>query len=151
MAPLVVLVLAERLSQNKRWRETFEQLSSCLPHQVYKAKLRNTGETVAVKIQRPKVLATVTRDLYVIRIILDLLGYVDSRDDLGFGTSSLTLEARVYHWSNGYRYAALVGALRLNIASLISSPLICHNCVPKCVFTMVSSYFAIVFIVGPES
>lgn len=28
---------------------------------------------VAVKIQRPKVLATVTRDLYVIRIILKLL------------------------------------------------------------------------------
>ncbi|CAB1100383.1 unnamed protein product [Ectocarpus sp. CCAP 1310/34] len=44
--------------------------------QVYKARLKGTGETVAVKIQRPKVLATVTQDLYVIRIILDLIGYL---------------------------------------------------------------------------
>ena len=44
--------------------------------QVYKARLKGTGETVAVKVQRPKVLATVTRDLYVIRIILDLIGCV---------------------------------------------------------------------------
>lgn len=44
--------------------------------QVYKAKLKSTGGTVAVKVQRPKVLATVTRDLYVIRIILDLIGCV---------------------------------------------------------------------------
>lgn len=33
------------------------------------------GETVAVKVQRLQVLATVTRDLYVIRIILELFGY----------------------------------------------------------------------------
>lgn len=44
--------------------------------QVYKANIKGTGEKVAVKIQRPKVLATVTRDLYVIRIILELIGCV---------------------------------------------------------------------------
>jgi len=35
--------------------------------QVYKAKLKATGEYVAVKIQRPKVLETVSKDLYVLR------------------------------------------------------------------------------------
>jgi len=35
--------------------------------QVYKAKLVTTGEYVAVKIQRPKVLETVSKDLYVLR------------------------------------------------------------------------------------
>jgi aarF domain-containing kinase len=35
--------------------------------QVYKGVLRSTGETVAVKVQRPYVLETVTVDLYVIR------------------------------------------------------------------------------------
>lgn len=34
--------------------------------QVYKGKLK-TGETVAVKVQRPYVLETVTIDLYIIR------------------------------------------------------------------------------------
>lgn len=35
--------------------------------QVYRAKLASTGEYVAVKIQRPKVLETVSKDLYVLR------------------------------------------------------------------------------------
>ena len=35
--------------------------------QVYKAKLRATGETVAVKVQRPAVLETVSLDLYLAR------------------------------------------------------------------------------------
>lgn len=35
--------------------------------QVYKAKLASTGEFVAVKIQRPRVLETVSKDLYVLR------------------------------------------------------------------------------------
>ena len=35
--------------------------------QVYKAKLISTGEYVAVKVQRPKVLETVSKDLYVLR------------------------------------------------------------------------------------
>lgn len=37
-----------------------------LPVQVYKGKLK-TGEDVAVKVQRPYVLETVTIDLFVIR------------------------------------------------------------------------------------
>ena len=35
--------------------------------QVYKAKLASTGEFVAVKVQRPSVLETVSKDLYVLR------------------------------------------------------------------------------------
>ena len=35
--------------------------------QVYKAKLASTGEFVAIKIQRPQVLQTVSKDLYVLR------------------------------------------------------------------------------------
>jgi predicted unusual protein kinase regulating ubiquinone biosynthesis (AarF/ABC1/UbiB family) len=35
--------------------------------QVYKAKLKETGEFVAVKVQRPAVLSTVSKDLYVLR------------------------------------------------------------------------------------
>lgn len=35
--------------------------------QVYKGKLKENGDTVAVKVQRPFVLETVTVDLYIIR------------------------------------------------------------------------------------
>eukprot|EP01041_Mallomonas_annulata_P013911 gene13911-29589_t len=35
--------------------------------QVYKAKLVSTGEYVAIKVQRPRVLETVSKDLYVLR------------------------------------------------------------------------------------
>ncbi|CAM9549029.1 unnamed protein product, partial [Hapterophycus canaliculatus] len=57
--------------------------------QVYKARLKSTGGTVAVKVQRPKVLATVTRDLYVIRIILDLIGTVPMLTDASRSVKSL--------------------------------------------------------------
>ncbi|CAM9430029.1 unnamed protein product [Ectocarpus sp. 12 AP-2014] len=57
--------------------------------QVYKARLKGTGETVAVKVQRPKVLATVTRDLFVIRIILDLIGTVSILRDASRSVKSL--------------------------------------------------------------
>merc|ERR1719230_1819366 len=35
--------------------------------QVYRARLRETGEIVAVKVQRPSVQALVSKDLYVLR------------------------------------------------------------------------------------
>ena len=35
--------------------------------QVYKGRLKETGELVAVKVQRPFVLETVTIDLFIIR------------------------------------------------------------------------------------
>jgi ABC1 atypical kinase-like domain len=50
------------------------RLRTLLWCQVYHARLKATGEDVAVKVQRPQVLFTVTRDLYVMRIILNLLG-----------------------------------------------------------------------------
>ncbi|CAM9358813.1 unnamed protein product, partial [Phaeothamnion confervicola] len=49
--------------------------------QVYRAKLKSTGEEVAVKVQRPDLLATVTLDLYVMRIILQLLSRFDAIGD----------------------------------------------------------------------
>jgi len=39
------------------------------PWQVYKAKLRKTGDTVAVKVQRPGVLEGICCDLLVLRIM----------------------------------------------------------------------------------
>ena len=35
--------------------------------QVYRARLRSTGQEVAVKVQRPQALATISKDLYVMR------------------------------------------------------------------------------------
>lgn len=46
---------------------TPEPVAAASLGQVYKAKLRRTGETVAVKVQRPGVLETVSLDLYLAR------------------------------------------------------------------------------------
>ncbi|EJK77128.1 hypothetical protein THAOC_01061 [Thalassiosira oceanica] len=46
---------------------TDEPVAAASLGQVYKAKLRATGETVAVKVQRPQVLETVSLDLYLAR------------------------------------------------------------------------------------
>ncbi|CAB9498956.1 protein kinase UbiB [Seminavis robusta] len=48
---------------------TPEPVAAASLGQVYKAKLRATGETVAVKVQRPNVLETVSLDLYLAREI----------------------------------------------------------------------------------
>lgn len=54
---------------------TFSQISSepvasASIGQVYKATLRTTGEEVAVKVQRPRVLTNVALDLYMLREVL---------------------------------------------------------------------------------
>jgi hypothetical protein len=42
--------------------------SCCLyPQQVYFARVRATGQPVAVKVQRPGALSTISKDLYVMR------------------------------------------------------------------------------------
>ena len=46
---------------------TPEPIAAASLGQVYKATLRDTGETVAVKVQRPNVLETVSLDLYLAR------------------------------------------------------------------------------------
>jgi len=56
------------------WTEFYETLSpepiaAASLGQVYKGTLKSNGDTVAVKVQRPYVLETVTVDLYVIRSI----------------------------------------------------------------------------------
>ena len=55
-----------------KWQEIYSELgpdpvAAASLGQVYKGKLRATGETVAVKVQRPAVLETVSIDLYIIR------------------------------------------------------------------------------------
>lgn len=54
------------------WQDVFSELSTepiaaASLAQVYKAKLKENGEWVAVKVQRPDMLATVSKDLYVMR------------------------------------------------------------------------------------
>jgi hypothetical protein len=46
---------------------SIEPVAAASLAQVYKAKLNSTGEFVAVKVQRPSVLETVSKDLYVLR------------------------------------------------------------------------------------
>ena len=46
---------------------TTEPVAAASIGQVYKAKLRSTGEDVALKIQRPGILETVSLDLCLIR------------------------------------------------------------------------------------
>lgn len=63
-----------RQELGKDWREIYSELSpkpvaAASLGQVYKGKLRSTGEAVAVKVQRPYVLETVSVDLYVMRRI----------------------------------------------------------------------------------
>ena len=43
--------------------------------QVYKAKLKSTGEEVALKVQRPGILETVSLDLCLLRKLSNLLQY----------------------------------------------------------------------------
>jgi predicted unusual protein kinase regulating ubiquinone biosynthesis (AarF/ABC1/UbiB family) len=67
---------------------SLEPVASASIGQVYKGRLRETGELVAVKVQRPRVLANVALDLYMMRRIAplwkrfqdintDLVGLVD--------------------------------------------------------------------------
>ncbi|CAN0454049.1 unnamed protein product, partial [Discosporangium mesarthrocarpum] len=65
--------------------------------QVYRATLADTGKSVAVKVQRPQVLESVTLDLYVIRLILLFLGKVDSVKE-----SALSVLGVIDNWA--YRF-----------------------------------------------
>jgi aarF domain-containing kinase len=82
--------------------------------QVYKGVLRTTGETVAVKVQRPYVLETVTVDLYVIRrlglflrrfpeISTDVVGLLDEWAARFFEELDYVREG-----SNATRFAAMM-------------------------------------------
>jgi aarF domain-containing kinase len=64
---------------------TPEPLAAASLGQVYKAVLRETGETVAVKVQRPGVLETVSVDLYILRNVANFLKKTVGKDD-GTGT-----------------------------------------------------------------
>ncbi|KAF2314119.1 hypothetical protein GH714_022385 [Hevea brasiliensis] len=74
------------------WHNIYSELSSPIAAaslgQVYKGRLKENGDLVAVKVQRPFVLETVTIDLYIIRnlglvlrkfpqISIDVVGLVD--------------------------------------------------------------------------
>lgn len=49
-----------------------EPIAAASLAQVYRATLRSTGEEVAVKVQRPGALGTVSKDLYVLRKLADV-------------------------------------------------------------------------------
>lgn len=63
---------------------------------VYRATLV-TGERVAVKVQRPDVLESVTLDLYVIRILLLLLSKNKSTRE-----SALSILGVIDNWANRF-------------------------------------------------
>ncbi|KAM0920451.1 hypothetical protein ACQ4PT_007507 [Festuca glaucescens] len=88
---IAMALLEEELG--KPWQEIYSELSpspiaAASLGQVYKGRLKETGELVAVKVQRPFVLETVTIDLFIIRnlglvlkrfpqVSLDVVGLVD--------------------------------------------------------------------------
>jgi aarF domain-containing kinase len=66
-----------------KWQDVYSSLGSepvaaASLGQVYKGVLKTTGETVAVKVQRPAVLETVSIDLYIIRKLGMALREVES-------------------------------------------------------------------------
>ncbi|KAG5175343.1 hypothetical protein JKP88DRAFT_351553 [Tribonema minus] len=67
--------------------------------QVYKARLRATGDEVAVKVQRPEVLFTVTRDLYVMRIILNLLAKCGKIGPVRLGDTAKAFRSCIDSWA----------------------------------------------------
>ncbi|KAM0941951.1 putative ABC-type Cd(2+) transporter [Dioscorea sansibarensis] len=88
---IAMALIEEELGQP--WHEIYSELTSspiaaASLGQVYKGRLKETGELVAVKVQRPFVLETVTVDLFIIRklglvlrrfpqISVDVVGLVD--------------------------------------------------------------------------
>ena len=64
--------------------------------QVYRATLL-TGEAVAVKVQRPDVLESVTLDLYVIRLLLLFLSRWD-----GVRDTALSILAVIDNWADRF-------------------------------------------------
>ncbi|OAY28226.1 uncharacterized protein sll0005 [Manihot esculenta] len=88
---VAMALIEEELGQP--WHEMYSELSSspiaaASLGQVYKGRLKENGDLVAVKVQRPFVLETVTVDLYIIRnlglvlrkfpqISIDVVGLVD--------------------------------------------------------------------------
>ncbi|CAN0915705.1 Uncharacterized protein sll0005 [Linum grandiflorum] len=88
---IAMALLEEELGQP--WQNLYSELSpspiaAASLGQVYKGRLKETGELVAVKVQRPFVLETVTVDLFVIRnlglflrkfpqVSIDVVGLVD--------------------------------------------------------------------------
>ncbi|KAI4346168.1 hypothetical protein L6164_013241 [Bauhinia variegata] len=88
---IAMALIEEELGQP--WQNIYSELSSspiaaASLGQVYKGRLKENGDLVAVKVQRPFVLETVTIDLYIIRnlglvlrkfpqVSIDLVGLVD--------------------------------------------------------------------------
>ncbi|KAG2654941.1 hypothetical protein PVAP13_1NG558300 [Panicum virgatum] len=88
---IAMALLEEELGQP--WQAIYSELSpspiaAASLGQVYKGRLKETGELVAVKVQRPFVLETVTIDLFIIRnlglvlrrfpqVSIDVVGLVD--------------------------------------------------------------------------
>jgi aarF domain-containing kinase len=80
---------------------TPEPVAAASLGQVYKATLRATGEIVAVKVQRPSVLETVSLDLYLAReagLFARNFPALSSRLDAGTSLGRLNINEFVFGW-----------------------------------------------------
>ncbi|EFJ17140.1 hypothetical protein SELMODRAFT_115212, partial [Selaginella moellendorffii] len=104
-------VAAASLGQARRYTFT----TSYFLFRVYQARLRPSGDTVAVKVQRPGVKATISLDIYILRILAgyarivgrfntDLQAVVDEWASSLFREMDYEAEAR-----NGERFRRLFG------------------------------------------
>lgn len=103
------------------WRSP-EPIAAASLGQVYKGRLRSTGEQVAVKVQRPGVLETVTVDLYIIRQLGLFLRRFPAITRVGMGVKGSGMG--VYGWLGrlpARAAAALLSLLRAIATALASA------------------------------
>ena len=65
----------------------------CVNDQVYQCRLRETGELVALKVQRPDMLRAVSLDLYLLRNYMSFVDWFKARLPPACGANH-TLSAR---------------------------------------------------------
>lgn len=88
--------------------------------QVYRARLRGSGDAVAVKVQRPGVLDQILLDIYILRIAAGIIRVSHSSSGAGVG-------AGCGRGANGLRRATRLSfGPRLHLSSVTSLTLLAH-------------------------
>jgi len=99
-----IQVIEEELSlKNLKFSDVFcefptESIASASLASVFRAKLKQTGEWVAVKVQRPGLLPVVTKDLYVMKRAAEWNQQVMTR----FTKQKTNYVAMLETWANGF-------------------------------------------------